>query len=163
MENCTANLSLGIAWDCWPTTYQVMLVADNTHAITTGFTSGSTIPVLTGAERTKEMLTLTPDAQILGTTPPGRPVLAVIEPGDRLIDGRTALARRVRLPWAGTLADPVPLSTITTEGKTVLRRSLISASASVVVTKVRVRLVSGAAGTSVERDIPLLNRPRFIQ
>jgi hypothetical protein len=136
-------------------------VADNTHLITSGF---STVDVkvttaLVDLHRTGG--TLAPGAQVLGDQPgpSNKPYLVVIECGDLLSNGQAARARRVALPWGGQLLNPMAFSTLNASAMTILKRSLVWAAAPPVYGSVGVTLTAGKAPAASVR-VELVNRPR---
>lgn len=100
-------------------------IIDNTHYITSLFGAGTLAIYSASADEYVLLGSLAPGladlahAETSGTF--AAPAVAAVETGGQLYDGGTAAGRRVQLPWGGTLFD---LSSLTEDGKTLMRRSI---------------------------------------
>ncbi len=92
---------LGFAEATTSTASMIVYVTDNSHYITTGFSTGSCLmaTVLTNAVQ----LSTTPSPNLNSLATVGSKIaLATIDPGKLLYDGRIAAGRRVMIPWMTT-------------------------------------------------------------
>ena len=95
-------------------------IVDNSHYITTPFSTGS----LTILSSTQTLVQL--DGTLAGgidtlASDFGWPSLSVVDTGGALYNGGTAAGRRVQLPWGST---PFNFSSLNSNGQTILRRAL---------------------------------------
>lgn len=74
-------------------------VADNSHYITSGLSTGNATIAMLPINQIQLITKLSPNLNSLATVN-GSPALATIDPGKMLYDGRTAAGRRVMIPWA---------------------------------------------------------------
>ena len=107
-------------------------VTDVGHYITTDFVA-NTFAQLTKTNTSYHVLrgSVASQLQTLAAEPgpSAEPSLAVLEAGVLRQDGVASIARRVNMPWAANAAD-FDVFNLTTQGRTVLRRSLEWAAAS---------------------------------
>lgn len=135
--------------------YETKIIS-NTHPITLGFPLDSS-QVLSGYETLHALKdTLAPGLVQLGK---GSGDLSILDFQAIRTDGTPARARRVALPWGGTLLDPFAFSSLTGSGRTFLKRSLAWAAAPPVYESVSVNLTAGTAPAAGMR-IELLAKPR---
>jgi hypothetical protein len=84
--------------------------------------------------------------------------LVLLECGAKLYTNQPARARRVVLPWGGTLFNPCPFSDLTSDARTILKRSLVWAAAPPLYDRVQVGLTVGTAPPAA-MQVELLNHP----
>ncbi len=134
-----------------------ILVTNNTHYITVPFEPGYLVFLDDWQERVALQTPLAPAASILATGASSDPVLVVVDVGGELLNGATAAARRVKLPWGPS---PFDFNMLNDAGQTLLHRAIIWAAAPVGVSAVKVTLQVGSdASGRVETQVQLLNSP----
>jgi hypothetical protein len=139
-------------------------VTNSSHDLTQGYTG--TISICTSSQPMYVSTgTVSPDLQSLAEDPGllspllGKPILAVLERGDRMAGSAQYVAgRRVALPWGASGFD---IGTLRANGRDIMQRSIEWASAHEVITSVRLSVtgVSPSSATT-ERQVYLLNLPR---
>lgn len=107
-------------------TMQTIDIVDNSHYITSPFSLGALTVTSTPIVLTRNNSTVSAGAQVLATN--SSPTLFVFDAGDLLEDGSAAAARRVALFIGDTNLD---FDDLTDDGKTIVERSLLWASAEV--------------------------------
>lgn len=136
-----------------------LTILDNTHDITSVFSTGALQVFSVGANFAITMSALSAGTQGLGSTRGGYDSLLVIDVGGEMNGGGTANARRVCLPWAG-LRD-FDFSNVNSDGRTIMRRAIVWASAPVVYSGARIALQPLANSASVvETQTQFFTKPR---
>ena len=135
-----------------------LALTDNTHEITTGFPLGAMSICTSPLEDLHGAIgILAPGARSLGIFS-GNPALAVIDISRTQSDSQIAAARRVVLPWGGSLLNPFAFTGLKAGPRTILKRALVWAAAPPVYDRIRVTLTAGTAPTGAI-DIELFNQP----
>lgn len=137
-------------------------IVDNSHMITQGIPTGDLRILGTNETLHATAGTTSPDLIILGRAQGGgsSPSLALLEVCARRSDGQKARARRVVLPWGGTLLDPFDYAELRSPGRTILKRSLVWASAPPVYAALEAKLTT-STGDCAKVSATLPNQPRL--
>lgn len=136
-------------------------ITDNTHEITSVFPLGLLTICASNQELGRTNSTLGGGVEVLAKKPNSSyATLVVVEYGGALLDGSSAAARRVKVPWGGNLFD---FNTLTNDGLTLMQRAIDWAAGPDLLTRVRVALQAGQDSTSrVETETEILNQPRTL-
>lgn len=100
-------------------------IRNGTHYITSGFSAGSNVQFVSGAQPVREQSgQRAPDDSVLAEDPAldsTAGYLLTVETGGALWGGGTAAGRRVLVPWGDPLFD---INALTTDGNTLLQRAV---------------------------------------
>ncbi len=160
IESCAVNAALGISSDCTTTPSGAMTVEDDEHEILSVFELGEALSLTVSAQPLTQIVSPPASADVLGRLSGSRIVLVGYEIGSKLTTGAAAKARRVRLPWGLNATAPFPIAQLTENGRTILRRGLVWASANPVIPRVRIGIQPSGTATAMETEVMLLNQPR---
>jgi hypothetical protein len=106
----------------WYFGYSAINITDNSHYITSPFSTGSLTITSATTELTSRYNTLAGGLAVLAErTSSSRSTLDALEVGGALYGGGTASGRRVFLPWGGASFD---IALLTDDGKTLMKRAL---------------------------------------
>ena len=135
-----------------------IVILDNTHPVTSVFPAG----MLTICS-SKQWLgglssSLAPGVVVLAKRKFGtNPALLVVEAGIELKDGRTAMGRRVQLPWGGNSFD---ITDLNHNGVLLMQRAVDWAAGSYILTGAHITLQSSLdASGHLETEAQILNEP----
>ncbi len=148
---------LGIAHDGGLDTYDGIVVTDDSHEITAGFSMGDLSICQSYQDLWDTTGQLAPGARVLANTGGGGPGLVVVEVEGQLLGGYPAKARQVKLPWGRYDFD---ITKLTSAGEKIMRRAIVWAAAPVGVSGVKITLQVGSDPSArVETQVQLLNLP----
>ncbi|MEE9211831.1 MAG: hypothetical protein V3U29_04175 [Phycisphaeraceae bacterium] len=109
----------------WFTNETDIAILDNTHYVTSPFSSGELAIFSSGQTvvAIDDRFVVAPDLQVLGEDASGNavPALTVLETGAQLWDGGVAAGRRVQVPWGG---DAFDINSLTADGETLMKRAI---------------------------------------
>lgn len=160
IECCSVSVSYGISLNCSTVPYAFMTVVDNQHEILAPFSAGANLSLTTSSQALAKAITPATDAKVLGRLTSVADVLVALEIDKEPITGGRAKARRVRLPWGTIYSSIFPFAQTTEDARTILRRSLVWASATPAIARARIALQPDDLGASaIETEVVLLNQP----
>jgi Tfp pilus assembly protein PilX len=124
-EELTLHDEFGFSSGSGSNAFDKIMLVDNTHEITTGFSTGW-LTVVTSPQTLQALdNTLAPGLQTLATTwisgANYKDGLALLDTGADLHDGGTAAGRRAQLPWGGSGFN---FSALNDNGKTIMQRAI---------------------------------------
>lgn len=160
-DTCNANAPLGLSTSCGTTPNTGLVIIDNQHEITDGRTLGVNLSLSLSNQPFANSSGPAPGIRCLGESTTRANVLLVVDLGGELTTGGFAKARRARMPWGLSSSSSFQFDQLSSDGKTLLRRSLAWASATPVIAGVKISLQPDDPGAAaLETEISILNQPR---
>lgn len=138
----------------WESEDEIWII-DNTHEITSPFAIGRMAICDSDQRLDYPVGQLAPGLQVLATG--DDPELAVLDVGAEQYGGGTAKGRRVKLPWGEAEFD---VDSLTADGKTIMRRSIVWAAAPIVYSGVRIKLKPTKGSEDIRTEVQVFNMPK---